>query len=82
MINSEIKIGKRYVAKVGGNITIIRITNYAIRGWIGKSCSTGRNIIIRSGQRLRRVVDKEEYAKWYSQLVYARYSGKKDPEIK
>lgn len=79
MVNDEVKIGKRYIAKVGGKITIIKIMEPAFRGWVAKSCSTNRKVLVRSAQRLRRLIEDKEYNQWIRRLNYARDHNNPDP---
>ena len=60
---SEIKIGELYLAKVSGQLRVVRITGecelFGHRGWSVINESTGRTIMIRSPQRLRRLIKAE-----------------------
>lgn len=75
MTRDQVQIGMRYVVKVTGKLTIVVLLRpLAIgRGWRALNCYTGRRILIRSAQRLRRAVPPEEWAnimyKWVHQVI-------------
>lgn len=58
MKKAEVEIGAVYIAKVSGKLArvqIIGITAYG--GWYGLNLDTGRDVLIRGAQRLRRLVN-------------------------
>lgn len=62
MKKSDIQIGSIYVVKVSGRLTRVRITREAggLRGgWYGTNLGTGREVRIRSAQRLRSAVEAQ-----------------------
>jgi len=55
MRKAEIKIGGRYDAKVSGKIVPVRILSESMYGgWHAVNENTGRDVRIKSAQRLRR----------------------------
>jgi len=64
MRKSEVRVGHTYLAKVSGRAVPVRIIEKIQRrtptgyrtGWLGVSLATGREIRIRSAQRLRQEV--------------------------
>lgn len=57
MKKREVEIGGRYVAKVSGALTTVRIEcESPFGGWDATNVRTGRAVRIRSPQRLRRKV--------------------------
>ena len=55
MKKNEVKIGSRYMAKVSDKVTVVRIDSESqYGGWNATNLMTGREIRIRSAQRLRR----------------------------
>jgi hypothetical protein len=52
----EVEIGGIYLAKVSGKLTKVRITAASNigRGWFAENLATGREVRIRSAQRLRK----------------------------
>ncbi|HSX21148.1 MAG TPA: hypothetical protein VLE97_00045 [Gaiellaceae bacterium] len=51
----DVQVGGRYVAKVSGELTIVRLTREAsYGGWMATNEKTGREIHVRSAQRLWR----------------------------
>lgn len=54
MKKSEIKIGGEYFAKVSGRLVRVRIVNESkYGGWNAVNTATGRNVRIKTAQRLR-----------------------------
>ena len=54
MRKSEVHIGGRYVAKVSGNLTIIRLTSESpYGGWNAVNERTGKEVRVRTAARLR-----------------------------
>lgn len=54
MKKSEVKIQGRYRALVSGSVVIVRILGESrYGGWNARNETTGRNIHVRSAQRLR-----------------------------
>ncbi len=61
MKKSAVEIGGIYTAKVSGNLTRVRITRTSpYGGWYGINLATGREVYIRSAQRLRHRVTHPE----------------------
>jgi len=57
MKKKDVQIGGRYKVLVSGRIVIVRILRESpYGGWEGRNESTGRDVRIRSAQRLRGVV--------------------------
>ena len=55
MKKNEVMIGSRYMAKVSDKVTVVRIDSESqYGGWNATNLMTGREIRIRSAQRLRR----------------------------
>lgn len=56
MTSDKVSIGSYYVAKVSGKLTVLQIAcqRSLAGGWSAINMITGRRIIIRSAQRLRR----------------------------
>ena len=55
MKKAEIEIGGRYVAKVSGQLTVVRIDSECqYGGWNATNIKTGRQVRIRTAARLRR----------------------------
>ena len=69
MRNNEIQIGKHYIAKVNGSLTVVEIepTTHGGKGWCATNLRTGRGLVLRTAGRLRReataseVVEAERY---------------------
>ena len=54
MKKAQVEIGKSYAAKVSGRITMVTIRSESIHGgWNGRNVETGRDVRIKSAQRLR-----------------------------
>lgn len=67
MKKAEIKVGSYYVAKVSGSLTVVLIKAAPVTGgWIADNERTGCMVRIRSAQRLRRELTKEQYLSWVS----------------
>jgi len=55
----EIEVGGRYVAKVSGQLTVVRVISSTTSGrtgrqtWTCENEKTGRRIVVRSAQRFR-----------------------------
>jgi len=55
MKKADVEIGGRYIAKVSGSETVVRITNKSIyKGWDAVNVKTGRPVRIKTAARLRR----------------------------
>ena len=55
MKKTQVKIGGRYIAKVNNMLTVVRIVDEnRYGGWNAVNEQTGRQIHVRSAQRLRR----------------------------
>src|SRR4026208_2176011 len=65
MKSADIKIGEVYLAKVSGQLQRVRVTSDFTRynptrhGWRAVNLATGRELRIKSSQRLRPLVDTE-----------------------
>lgn len=67
MKSKDVEIGGRYIAKISGKLTIVRILEERVRydafrrrertTWLALNEATGRKIDIRSAQRLRSRVE-------------------------
>jgi hypothetical protein len=58
MLKRDVKIGGRYKAKVSGGVVTVAILSESIYGgWNAKNEKTGRQVRIRSAQRLREAVE-------------------------
>jgi len=54
MKKNEVKIGERYLAKVSGSVSPVRLdAESPYGGWDGTNLDTGRQVRIKSAQRLR-----------------------------
>jgi len=52
---NEITIGGKYVAKISGKLTVVRITRESVyKGWDAVNVATGREVRIRTAAKLRR----------------------------
>jgi len=60
MRKRDVKVGGRYVAKVAGALTVVKINSEAGSGWLATNERTGRSIRIKSAQRLRSEVAEGE----------------------
>jgi hypothetical protein len=59
MKKNEVHVGGRYVAKVSEKLVVIEITGESqYGGWDAKNLATGREVRVRSAQRLRREVNR------------------------
>jgi len=57
MKKRDVQVGERYEAKVSGKLVWVRITSESEHGgWNAKNTVTGREVRIRSAQRLRRAL--------------------------
>ena len=57
MKKNEVKIGANYIAKVSGQLAEISITGESrFGGWDAVNVATGRQVRVKSAQRLRREV--------------------------
>lgn len=55
MLKKDVVLGAIYVVKVSGHLTPVRIESVSeYGGWNGRNIRTGREIRIRSAQKLRR----------------------------
>ena len=66
MRKSEIEIGRVYAAKVSGRIVPVRILCYTPwgTGWPGRNLKTGRDVHIKSGQKLRYQMKQDAEGVW------------------
>ena len=54
MKKADVEIGGKYIAKVSGKLAVVQIKSETGRGgWFGVNVKTGREIRVRSAQRLR-----------------------------
>ena len=54
MKKAQVQIGKSYAAKVSGQVVMVTIRSESIHGgWVGRNVNTGRDVRIKSAQRLR-----------------------------
>lgn len=58
MKKAEVRTGGRYTAKVSGRVVTVRIVGEALygNGWDAVNETTGKNVRIKSAQRLREEV--------------------------
>jgi hypothetical protein len=57
MKKAAVEVGLTYVVKVSGRLAPVKIESVSeYGGWVGRNTRTGREIRIRSAQKLRRVV--------------------------
>ena len=55
MKKADVVIGQKYVAKISGKLTVVRLDRHAIQGgWYATNVSTGRPVRIRTAAKLRR----------------------------
>jgi len=58
MKKAQVEIGKVYLAKISGNLTGVRIWRESpYGGWDGANTKTGRQVRIKSGQKLRKLIE-------------------------
>ena len=58
---ADVVIGQKYVAKISGKLTVVRLDRQVIQGgWYATNVSTGRRVRIRTAARLRRAASFEE----------------------
>ncbi len=64
MKQEDIQIGVTYLVGLAGNLVPVLITNNhpSGTGWHGKTVKTGKQIVIRSAQRIHKAVDNEPQA--------------------
>ena len=61
MRKKDVRLGGTYAAKVSGRLVPVRIDGpypYGNGGWVATNLATGRDVVIRSAQRLRFVVEQ------------------------
>jgi hypothetical protein len=75
MKKSEVVIGAEYRAVVSGSLVSVRVSAESVHGgWVGMNLTTGRQIRIRSAQRLRKTVVEEGVRKMVADpVVQKRY---------
>lgn len=57
MKKAQVRVGGRYLAKVSGGLAVVRITGESrYGGWDARNERTGKQVRIRSAQRLREEV--------------------------
>ena len=58
MKKDEVKVGREYLVKVSDRVVPVRIEaeHASGKGWVGMNVMTGRQVRIKSAQRLRRPV--------------------------
>jgi len=58
MLKKDVVIGATYVVKVSEKLAPVRITEAcSYGGWVGINTATGREVRIRSAQKLRRLLE-------------------------
>lgn len=63
MKKNDVKIGQSYMAKVTDSVVPVRIDAVNSHGgWDGKNIASGRNVRIKSAQRLRRKCTEADLA--------------------
>lgn len=66
MKNADVVIGRTYRANVSGNRTLVRVDRLAtgsrgpIGGWFGTNLVTGKEVRIKTGQRLTEVTQNPD----------------------
>jgi len=61
MKKSDVQIGHTYLAKVSGQVVPVKILSESpYKGWVARNEKTGREVRIRSAQRLRREVQRQK----------------------
>lgn len=76
MLKKQIEIGKTYAAKVSGQLVAVRIEHESpYGGWDGLNIQTGREVRIKSAQRLRFAVERVS-GRW--QRIRPREKGESD----
>ena len=75
MKKNEVVIGGEYRAVVSGSLVSVRVSAESVHGgWVGMNLTTGRQIRIRSAQRLRKTVVDEGVRKMVADpVVQKRY---------
>src|SRR5208282_6426580 len=58
---ADVVIGQKYVAKISGKLTVVRLDRHATQGgWYATNVSTGRPVRIRTAAKLRRAAILED----------------------
>lgn len=59
MLKKDVKIGATYIVLVSGKLTQVRLQQESVYGggWVGVNVATGRQVRVRSAQRLRSEVE-------------------------
>jgi hypothetical protein len=61
MLNSQVIIGRHYIAKVSGRLTVVHIFSKGYpRGWCGTNLWTNHDVYFKTAGRLRREATTEE----------------------
>ena len=65
LVKSEVVIGERYVARLGQFFAVVLINSVGHRsGWNATNLVTGREVHIKSAQKLRRVATDADVARF------------------
>jgi hypothetical protein len=68
LVKKDVVVGERYVARLGQFFAVVRIDAVGHRGgWAATNLVTGRQVHIKSAQKLRRVANDSDLAR-YSQI--------------
>lgn len=54
MKKNEVKVGGLYIARIGQNLTVVRLDSATTRGWQATNLRTNKQVSIKSAQKLRR----------------------------
>jgi len=74
MKKNEVEIGGRYVAKVSGSLTVVRIDRESpYGGWDATNVATGRSVRIRTAARLRSSDSWELTAVIFGAMLNVKY---------
>ena len=61
MTNSEVIIGRHYIAKVSGRLCVVKVTSAGYpKGWCGTNLFTNHDVYFKTAGRLRRRASPEE----------------------
>lgn len=62
MRKADVHIGRYYVCKIGGFVTVVHITSFCpFGGWFAVNARSGRTVRIKTGAKLRGASSKESF---------------------
>lgn len=70
MTKSQIERGGIYLAKVNGQLTMVRVLEVKAigKGWTAENCRTGRVIRVTSARRFRGAVSDVDFREWLGKV--------------